>query len=525
MGEATKDGARPVQSILDADLLADFGHQLRNQLNAIVGAAGLLSATATSSDQRELASVVLTGSEQLAGLVDEVLDASLIQSGEFELALHPFNLRASVEACLARVAGTAVSKSINLSFRADADVPSVIVGDSRRLEQVLYALLRLAVDRTEQGGVHIELSCEPSDGPLKLHFRVRDTGDAIEPRVLEAAKTSGVSHPDLEPGERLAALGLHTTRHLIEMMDGDLEIRRAGAGAEPMTEVDFTFLAEASSAQSEGHATLAGMQVLVVAADPTERRVLTLQAELWGAPSTAADPADATRLVGAGHAFDLALIEHRKPVIDGLAVATELRSQRGRHELPIVLIVAGALGADETSAADSGVVQATLSKPVAPQKLHDVMAQIGLRRAALPAEAPVAAPAQLAGLKILVADDNSLNQNMLRRQIGKLGHTVDVVSNGREAVGAVEHQPYDALLMDVLMPEMDGLQAAEEICRRWTRNARPRLIALTALAAPGDEERCLKAGFDDYLSKPVHLDELAEALRAAAGWRAGPKSL
>jgi CheY-like chemotaxis protein len=250
------------------------------------------------------------------------------------------------------------------------------------------------------------------------------------------------------------------------------------------------------------------MQVLVVAADPTERRVLTLQAELWGAPSTAADSADASRLIGAGRAFDLALIEHRKPVIDGLAVATELRAKRGRHELPIVLIVAGALGADETSAADSGVVQATLSKPVAPQKLHDVQAD-----------------APMMGLKVLVADDNSLNQNMLRRQIGKLGHTVDVVSNGREAVGAVEQQPYDALLMDVLMPEMDGLQAAEEICRRWTRNTRPRLIALTAMAGPGDEERCMKAGFDDYLSKPVHLDELAEALRAAAGWRAGPKAL
>jgi CheY-like chemotaxis protein len=185
--------------------------------------------------------------------------------------------------------------------------------------------------------------------------------------------------------------------------------------------------------------------------------------------------------------------------------------------------VAGALGADETSAADSGVVQATLSKPVAPQKLHDVMAQVGLRRAAPPAA--VQADAPMMGLKVLVADDNSLNQNMLRRQIGKLGHTVDVVSNGREAVGAVEQQPYDALLMDVLMPEMDGLQAAEEICRRWTRNTRPRLIALTAMAGPGDEERCMKAGFDDYLSKPVHLDELAEALRAAAGWRAGPKAL
>src|SRR6266567_2519209 len=152
---------------LDDEVLADFGHQLRNQLNAIVGAAGLLAATATSSDQRELASIVLTGSEQLAGLVDEVLDSELIQSGGFELALHPFNLRSLAEAFLARVAATAAGKGITITFHAAEDVPPVIIGDSRRLEQVLYALLRLAMDRSEGGTVDVELTSEPNDGPLK----------------------------------------------------------------------------------------------------------------------------------------------------------------------------------------------------------------------------------------------------------------------------------------------------------------------------------------------------------------------
>jgi len=161
---------------------------------------------------------------------------------------------------------------------------------------------------------------------------------------------------------------------------------------------------------------------------------------------------------------------------------------------------------------------------VPPQKLRDVMAQVGVRHAAPPVALAVEEVA-VVSLKVLVADDNTLNQNMLRRQITKLGHTVDIVSNGREAVSAVEQQPYDALLMDVLMPGMDGLQAAEEICRRWSRGTRPRLIALTAMAGPGDEERCLKAGFDDYMSKPVHMDELAEALKAAAGFRAAPKTM
>jgi CheY-like chemotaxis protein len=188
-----------------------------------------------------------------------------------------------------------------------------------------------------------------------------------------------------------------------------------------------------------------------------------------------------------------------------------------------VLIAAAAATAEEAGAADSGLVQATLTKPVAPRKLHDVMAQVGARPIPVDAATTAAAERVAPGaLKVLVADDNALNQNLLRRLIVKLGHNVDVVSNGREAVAAVATTPYDAVLMDVLMPEMDGLEAAEAICRRWTKGTRPRLIALTALAGPGDQDRCLKAGFDDYMIKPVHLEQLKEAFKVAAGWRTNP---
>jgi CheY-like chemotaxis protein len=509
-------GLRSPRGGLDADLLSDFGHQLRNQLNAIVGAAGLLSATATSSDQRELASIVLVGSEQLAGLVDDVLDASLIRSGGFELALHPFDIRASVEGCLALVAGTAVGKGMDLAFTADASVPSVVVGDSRRLEQILHALLRLAVGPTEGGRIEVQLRSEPRGGMLELGFRVRSSA-TVPARIVSAGLSGTQPEAGWEPGDRLAVLSLVTTKQLVEMMDGELSVRDGGG-----TEFDFTLLAEPSANAGVGKAAVHGMQVLVVASEPTERRVLALQAELWGAPSTVADAAEAQGLVQSGQAFDLALIEHRRPMIDGLEVAAQLRSLRGRHELPIVLIVAGALGDEEATAADNGLVQATLTKPVAPHKLHDVMAQIGIRKAAAP---EVEVQPLHGALRVLVADDNSLNQTMLRRQVAKLGHRVDVVANGRQAVDAIAQQAYDAVLMDVLMPEMDGLQAAEEICRRWSPGTRPRLIALTAMAGPGDEERCRKAGFDDYLSKPVHLDELGESLKAAAGWRAAPKPM
>jgi CheY-like chemotaxis protein len=183
--------------------------------------------------------------------------------------------------------------------------------------------------------------------------------------------------------------------------------------------------------------------------------------------------------------------------------------------MPIVLIASAVPGAAEAEAADSGVIQATLTKPVPPRTLHDVMIQVGGRGAQPQAPQEV----QPGTLRVLVADDNALNQKLLRRLVTKVGHTVDVVSNGREAVAAVAQQAYDAVLMDVLMPEMDGLAAAEAICRRWPRGNRPRLIALTAMAGPGDQERCLRAGFDDYMSKPVRLEELTEALKAAAGHR------
>jgi CheY-like chemotaxis protein len=509
--------------VLDAELLADFGHQLRNQLNAILGAAGLLAMSASSTEERELASIVELGAEQVARLVEEVLDAAMIQSGEFELALHPFDVRSSVESCLGLVAETAGAKGLDLSFRAELDVPSVIVGDSRRVEQILLTLLSGGLERTERGGVGVELSCLPQGELTRLQFSVRDTGRGVPARILRSGMGE-VGIAQLEPGDRLTVLNLATCKQLVEMMDGELRVEQGGveAGPDAGTLFEFTILAEAMPAPVATAAmTLDAMKVLVVTAESTERRVMALQTETWGAVATATTLEEALGLVQAGHPFDIALIEHRLPVIDGLALSASVRALRGPEQLPIVLIAAAAATADEAGAADSGLVQATLTKPVAPRKLHDVMVQVGARPAVV---APVTTVERVApgALKVLVADDNALNQNLLRRLVVKLGHNVDVVSNGREAVEAVAQTPYDAVLMDVLMPEMDGLQAAEAICRRWTKGTRPRLIALTALAGPGDQDRCLKAGFDDYMIKPVHLEQLKEAFKVAAGWRTNP---
>src|ERR1700674_5002665 len=219
---------------LDAELLADFGHQLRNQLNAVVGAASLVAVTATSIEERELASIVEVGAEQVARLVEEVLDAAMIQGGEFELALHPFDVRSSVESCLGLVAEPAGAKGLDLSFQADPDVPSFVVGDSRRLEQIILALLHGALDRTEHGGVGVLLRREAVGELTGLRFTVRDTGKGVPARILRRALgATGDSDSELEPGDRLAVLNLATCKRLVEMMDGALSVEQGGIEAGP----------------------------------------------------------------------------------------------------------------------------------------------------------------------------------------------------------------------------------------------------------------------------------------------------
>jgi CheY-like chemotaxis protein len=522
-GSAPDVGAADGKIVLDPELLAAFGHQLRNQLNAVVGAAGLLSTDLPAPEQREVAALIQAGAEQVARLVDDVLDATAIQAGKLELALHPFDVRSSVETCLGVVADAAAHKGLDLSLHVATEVPGVVIGDSKRLEQIVLNLLHSGVDRTFRGGVGIELGAETVDSIVRLHFVIRDTGRGMPARILRAALEGALRANDrLEPGDRLTILNLRTTKELIRLMHGELRVQQGGveAGPDAGTSFDFTIETEAlPAAVAPIPLTLEAMRVLVISSDVTSRRVLALQAEQWGATAMAVNPEQAIEVLQAGRPFDIALVEERSPEADGLQVSTAVRGLRLREQLPIVLIAAAAPGADETQAADSGVIQAQLTKPVAPRTLHDVMLRVGAHNLTPEAPDPTLAQAPPGALRVLVAEDNSLNQKLLRRLVASFGHPVDVVSTGLAAVAAVAQRPYDIVLMDVLMPEMDGLAAAEAICRRWPRGARPRLVALTGLAGPGDRERCLKAGYDEYMSKPVRAADLVDVFKNVSASR------
>src|SRR3979411_1922742 len=262
----------PLSAVAREDLLSDFGHQLRNELNAIVSAAGMLSATATTSEQRELSTIVETGANRVARLLDDVLDSAVIQSGDFELALHPFDIRASVESCLGLVVEEAGGKSLDLSFRAEPDVPSIVVGDSRRIEQVMLALLHAAIERTERGGIGVELSSQKRGELFELRYRVRDTGRGVPARILRGGWGGGaVAEAKLtDPGHARAIVSLSICRRLVELMDGELRVEQGGveAGPDAGTTFDFTILTQVMHAPvAVAQKTLEGMRVLVIAAD------------------------------------------------------------------------------------------------------------------------------------------------------------------------------------------------------------------------------------------------------------------
>src|SRR5438132_2806705 len=285
-------------------------------------------------------------------------------------------------------------------------------------------LLHGAVDRTYRGGVGIELSSEDRGGLVALTFKIRDTGRGIPARILRGG-LDGVTGPydRLEPGDRLSVLSLRTTKHLVEMMDGELRVEQGGveAGPDAGTTFGFTILAEAlPGGIATTLLTLEGMRVLVVAADPTEKRVLALQVEQWGANATSATPEEALGAVQVGRPFDIALVEHRQPAIDGLEISTALRAARRADQMPIVLISSSTPGPAEATAADSGVIQATLTKPVPPRTLHDVLTQVAGRGARPPSPHEVVPGA----LRVLIAHDTALNQNHPERLVGRLAHPV-----------------------------------------------------------------------------------------------------